>query len=92
MRQLPPGSSVGIVIVLLWVACICAAVAWILAASVASAQVVSCMSPAQLVMFLHTPGLPFEGIPGGIVVHAQEGSVFYALTDGLYCTTPGSDA
>lgn len=90
-KDLPPGASIGIVL-LLWTAAVCAALAWVLAASVAPAQVVSCMSPAQMMLFLHTTGLPFEGVPGGIVVHAENGRVFYALTDGLYCLSKGSDA
>lgn len=82
-----PGASVGIVLIL-WAA----AVVLILSVLALRAGGTVCLSPAQLMQFLHTTGLPFEGVPGGVMVHAQEGSVFYALTDGLYCTTPGSEA
>lgn len=60
-------------------------VAW---AGVAGAQVIECMSAGELVLFLHTTGLPFEQVPGGFIIHADAGAVFYALTDdGLYCVT-----
>lgn len=87
-NDLPPGSSVGIVLILSTIA----AIAWALSAIVGHAGPTVCLSPAQLMQFLQLTGLPFEGVPGGVMVHAQEGSVFYALTDGLYCTTLGSDA
>jgi hypothetical protein len=56
------------------------------------AQTIACLSPAQLMQFLHITGLPFEGVPGGVLVHAEAGTVFYALTGGLYCIRKGEPA
>lgn len=46
-----------------------------------------CLSPAALILFLQMTGLPFDGVPEGVLVHASDGPRLYVLVAGvIYCT------